>query len=331
MLENDSIKNSITIIKWAENMLLQQGYTVSTQPQQILNTPWSNILRFSTNQGECYLKQTPFKLSQEPFIIRVLHDDCDGNVPIILDANKELSCFLMKDAGNSLHHVLIKNFRPALLAQAIKKYTRLQFSSIDHINTFLALGMPDWRLDKLPYLYHHLLNNETLLKEEGLSVTELKTLQALHPALASLCEQLTSHDIPETIDHSDFHANNILIEPNTHEITLIDWGETVLSHPFFSLINCLDHAAYHYGLSDADPAYRALQEAGLAQWLNITSEDNLLACFSLTKKLWPLYRALAFYRCMAACDPEKFKAYSVKRPHRLAGYLRDFVTTMRIG
>ena len=41
------------------------------------------------------------------------------------------------------------------------------------IDLFLKMGVPDWRLEKLPILYQELISNEKLLIEDGLNKNEL--------------------------------------------------------------------------------------------------------------------------------------------------------------
>lgn len=47
------------------------------------------------------------------------------------------------------------------------------------------------------------------------------------------CQLLSSYGIPETIGYHDFHDKNVLIEPYTQKMTLVDWGEAAIIHPFF--------------------------------------------------------------------------------------------------
>lgn len=83
----------------------------------------------------------------------------------------------MRDAGIPLHDVFKKKFRPNLLIDAMHDYTLLQLNSADRIHLFLNLGVPDWRLEKLPKLYHQLMTEEELLIGDGLTYQELKQLK----------------------------------------------------------------------------------------------------------------------------------------------------------
>ena len=57
-------------IEWAVNILKTRGYQLHTSiPEVILSTPWSEVYRFKTNQGDIFLKKVPPAISLESEII----------------------------------------------------------------------------------------------------------------------------------------------------------------------------------------------------------------------------------------------------------------------
>lgn len=141
------------IIQWGCDTLLSHGYTLKNNtPEEVQNTPWSYVVRFATSDGYIYLKHTPALLALEPTITQILHDQFHASVPDIIAHNKQLNCFLMKDAGKPLREILKKEFDVILFCNAIDQFTSIQLSVADHVNIFLDIGVPDWRLNKLPDL-----------------------------------------------------------------------------------------------------------------------------------------------------------------------------------
>lgn len=179
-------------------------------------------------------------------------------------------------------------------------------------NTFLAL-------------YEHLIDQTIFLKAEGLSDEELQLLRRLSPQIAEEFEALSQYSIPQTIVQSDFHTNNILINPSTKKLTFIDLGEIVVTHPFFSLHTFLRQAITHHGVKEQDQIYTQLQSACLDNWLEFGTKTKLLKGFILAKKLWPIYSALVLYRFMTSIDIQAFTGYYANRPNRLAGFLREIL------
>ncbi|WP_232220454.1 phosphotransferase [Legionella tunisiensis] len=221
------------------------------------------MARFATSGGYIYLKHTPPLLALEPAITQILHDQFHASVPEVIACNAELNCFLMKDAGRPLRETLKKQFDLTLLCKSIEQFTSMQLAVSDHVARFLDIGVPDWRLDKLPTLYQQLLSQKNLLMKDGLSEIEINELEKLLPKIAHLCKKLSNDSIKQTLVQCDFHGNNILISDISQTITFIDLGEIVISHPFFSLIGCLRQATFHHALTKEDDAYLRLMDSCL--------------------------------------------------------------------
>lgn len=290
---------------------------------------WSSVIQFITTAGYFYLKQTPPALFLEPKIMQLLANQLHASVPIIITSSDELHCFLMKDAGQTLRKYLKAEFQPDLLCRAIKEFTAIQRSAENHIASFLALGVPDWRLDKLSNLYEQLINQTKFLKAEGITDEELQILHDLSLKISEQCELLSQYQILETLVQPDFNTNNILFDPRTKKMTLIDLGEIVITHPFFSLHNFLLQASIHHDVKEQDQIYHQLQNACFDNWLKLATKNQLLDAFMLAQKLWPIYSALAHYRLMVSVDLQAFKSYYTHRPNQLAGHLREYAASSR--
>jgi hypothetical protein len=320
--ENDSLKKQFT--QWACNYLVSQGYTLQNKlPETIQDTPWSYVLRFATCNGYIYLKHTPPLLALEVPITQFLHDKINASVPEIIGHNTNLHCFLMKDAGMPLREILKKKFDVSLFSRAIDQFTSIQLMAANYVNTFLGMEVPDWRLDKLPNLFKQLLLQKELLIFEGLLEKDISALEALLPKVSDLCKKLAYYSIKETIVQCDFHDNNILISNRGQDITFIDLGEIVISHPFFSLIGCLEQAKRHHALTDNSEVYRRLLDAGLKIYMTFESKNHLLEAFATVSKLWFVYEALAQYRLRLACDERRFLSF--QRRGKLSSRLKEFI------
>ncbi len=315
-----------SILKWATDYLISRGYALQQPPEIVLETPWSTVIRFSTSKGKVYLKQTPPAIFLEPKIIQLLRGQFHASVPMVIAINDDLHCFLMEDAGETLRSYLKTNFQPDLLSQAIDQHTKIQRSIENQLEPFLALGVPDWRLEKLPQLYEQLIQETAFLKADGMTDEELQILQGLTPIISEQCEHLSQYRIPETFVQPDFHTNNVLFDSSTQNMTFIDWGEIVISHPFFALDNFLLQAITHHGVKESDPIYQQLQSACCENWLEFAAKPELLEVFLLIKKLFPIYSALSYHRLMIAVDLQALNSFYAHRPNRFAGYFREVIS-----
>ena len=312
------------VIQWAYQSLASHGYTViSDTHEHVLATPWSSLVRFATSQGYVYLKQTPASLDLEAPIIHILRKEFQASVPIIITHNTESHCFLMQDAGCSLREVLKRQFDTDLFCKAIDQFTSLQLSITNKVDVLLNLGVPDWRLDKLPYLYHSLLEEKEMLIEDGLSEEEVKQLRAMLPTVAHLCKKLAHYSVQATMVQPDFNDNNTLIEERTQRITLIDLGEIVISHPFFSLVNCLHQIKIHHGLTEKDEAYRLIKNACLKNYMAFGPKEQIGEAFEIAQRLWLIYWSLANYRLRLACDKARLMSFQMQG--KLIRTLKEFL------
>ncbi len=316
-------------VQWGYEYLSSHGYTLkSDQPEMVQDTPWSCVVRFVASDGYIYLKQTPSQLALEAIITHILRDQFHANVPEVIAFNSELNCFLMKDAGRILRGILKEHFDTELLCKAIDQFTFIQLDVADHVNVFLEIGVPDWRLDKLPALYKHLLAQKDILIADGLSEIEINALEALYTKVANLCQNLSDYAIKQSFVQCDFQDNNILIDNISQDITFIDLGEIVISHPFFSLVGCLRQAKLHHALTEEDDAYLQLMNACLKNFMSFGSKKDISDAFAIAQTLWMIYESLAQYRLLLACDKTRFLSF--QRHGRLSGRLKELVMALQV-
>ena len=263
-------------------------------------------------------------MALEAKIITLLHDQFHATVPEVIEHNAELNCFLMKDSGKSLRGILKQNFDEALLCKAIDQFTSLQIDVAEHVDVFFDLGVPDWRLDKFPELYQQLLSQKDVLIADGLSEMELDALEKLTPIVFALCKKLSGYSIKPTLVQPDFNDNNTLIDSVSQKITIIDLGEISISHPFFSLLNCLYVIKKHHALTDKELRYLQIKDACLKNYMNFESKDRLLEALEVALLLFPIYGVFAGYRMVFACEQSKFTG-PFERHARPGLLLREFI------
>jgi hypothetical protein len=317
------LANMKQTIDWAENFLQENGYKIVDPLQIVQNTPYSSVVKFSTDRGIIYLKKTPPELSVEPTVIKILYEQCHADVPSIIITNKTQCCFLMQDAGIPLHDFFKKaGFQTEVFVRIIQNYTQMQINTVDKIPQFLNNGVPDWRLNQLQTRYEALIVQESLLLADGLTKNEIKKLYDLRRNLSEILDQLSQYNIPSGFGHGDFHGKNILVNPDTHKTTIIDLGEVVITHPFFSLQNCLHITKENFAIPDDQ--YQKLQKACFKNWLAFESSKNLFEILSIIERCWSIHSVLVEYRLMQSVDV--FSLQKLKRKGRLARNFRHWLS-----
>lgn len=323
------MKTNSDIIDWAANWLINNSFRLQNKPEILLETPWSNVVKFSTTTDDFYLKQTAPDIYIEAAIIKLLEQKFAIKVANIVAVNNELHCFLMLNAGITLRKYLKNNFQPELLCQALGQFANMQRSIENNLLDLFALSVPDWRLKHLPQLYTEIIKQRELLLSDGMTESELQTLQELRVRLIEQCSILAEYKIPETLVQPDCNTNNILINPNTKRMTVIDLGEIVVAHPFLALENFLYQATIHEEVIKGDSDYVQMQNAYLQNWLNIANDQQLQEISALIKDIYPIYNLLFHYRLKNCVDINDYQIYYATKPNQLAKNLREYISNVK--
>lgn len=133
----------LAIHDWAVTALNEQGMTATRAPDLVRAMPWSQVWRLPTAQGDVFLKHMGSLFAHEPRILRFLSEKLRAPVPEIIADNPALQCFLMRDAGLPLRPLLLADYQPELIAQALQTCARIQQQTLPHIETLLQLGAMD--------------------------------------------------------------------------------------------------------------------------------------------------------------------------------------------
>jgi hypothetical protein len=297
-------------VQWAITSLEKRGDYLNALPELVQQAPWSEVFRISTRNGFFYLKKTPRELFLEVHIIQMLKENFHTSVPTIIANNPQESCFLMEDAGIPLQQFFKQGFKQDIFIGVLENYAKLQLTSVLDIPDILSMGVPDWGVEKLPSLYTELVEQARLLQQLGLTHEEIQQCQDLIPKFKKICERLTQYNVPNTFSQCDFHDNNVLIHPETHQTALIDLGEMVITHPFFSWLNMLQRIKKNCNLTLKQ--YEQLEEQAFKLWLKLESLEHLKEIFVLIQKCWLIHAILGIYRLMQCVDSSSFHALALE-------------------
>ena len=308
--------------QWADIILQQQGMIRLGQPKLIRDMPWSKVEQLKTEQGPVYLKQMAPLFAIEGRLLMYLSAHVTSPVPQVLAIDEDMGCFLMLDAGRPLRELFQNQYQTSLACEALACYASIQQQCIPHIDDLLLLGVPDWRLRHLPSLFENLIAQDSQLIADGLTKKELQQLRLLQPAFLDLCMQLADFNIPETIEHGDFHDNNVLIL-NQH-ITINDWGDTTITHPFFSCVAWLESAKRNHEFDEQHENFQRPLTTYLSAWHAVGDIPKLLKAYQLARKIRPIVFSLSFSRINACLGIENYPEYR----GYIADALRIFITLL---
>ena len=284
---------------WIGSQISQLGYDVAGPITQ-LKGAWSrsSILYVPTTVGNLYFKACFEMPPSELEVICLLAERWPDNVPSIVVMDLERRWMLMRDFGDK--H--LDNMNDDHWHAAVRLFAEIQMDSVREIDRWVAIGCRDLRPTQMIACMNELFADTMALTRgrHRLAQSEIASLYSFLPQLEEMCRELSNSAIPLTIHHEDFRSGNTVMFDETY--LYYDWGNTVVSHPFFSINYFLNRIRRPRGMNRSewilwvdDPRRCAIRDAYLQPWTRYEPMECLLEAFTLTRRLFSLYEAIRCY------------------------------------
>jgi hypothetical protein len=222
-----------------------------------MERPWSTVLRVPTGDGEVvWFKHCKAAQAYEPRLTSALYKRWPDRVVRVLAVDEERSWLLLADGGTPFGAF---GNAPDAWEAVLPLYAELQIGELAHAEEHLAAGVPDLRLAVLPEHYADLLARDDV----PLEPEQRARLRRFEPRFAELCGAL-SGTAGETVQHDDLHIGNVYADGDV--LRILDWGDTAISHPFFSLVVTFRILEEVLKVPPGDPIHARLRDAFLEPW-----------------------------------------------------------------
>jgi hypothetical protein len=218
--------------------------------------PWASVSRAAVDGGIVWFKACAPHQAFEVRLTASLSSRWPTTVTEVLACDAGRRWLLMADAGEPLRQL---GNPPEHWLDVLPAYARLQIGEVDRAADHLVVGVPDLRLSQLPERYDELLSAELPLEPD-----ETAALAAFGHRFSNLCAELEGHGIGATVQHDDLHMNNVYMKDGA--LRVLDWGDSSISHPFFSLFETFRFLTEMNRLSPGDPWFARLRDAYLGPW-----------------------------------------------------------------
>jgi hypothetical protein len=256
-----------------------------TEPTASIETarerPWSTVLRVPLAEGVVWFKACAPVQGFEPRLTAELASRWPDRVAEVLAYDEERAWLLLADAGATLADV---GDRPEPWLPALPLYAQLQAGEAEHADDHVGYGVPDLRVTMLPGRYEELVRADLPVEP-----AEVEVLRRFAGRFAELCDELAVYDLPATIQHDDLHTGNLYGEDARPRV--LDWGDSSIAHPFFSLVVTFRFLEELGGLSPDDPWFGRLRDAYLEPW-----GKGFTDAFALALRLGMFAHAIAWKR-----------------------------------
>lgn len=309
--------------KWIRSSLFENKLQLTGEINQQHIRPWSTVMNVPTSEGMHYFKASAGVFSHETALTNYLAHFRPQLFPELIALNLDRNWMLMRNSGIPLRHIVRSDKSIDRWQKVLPLYVDLQKDLTSHLDELLALGVMDRRLFKLPALFETLIADEDSMlldTEDSLTSEEYSRLMRSVPEFTGLCEKLASFGIPETIHHDDFHDANIFID--NERVIFTDWGESAITHPFFTLVVMMRSVDNSMGM-DFSPQSEQVRDMYLQHWASNASIEQLNSIVKLAQRIGYVNRALTWKMAIEQC-PETLKPeYAIAVP----SYLKNFLNS----
>ena len=252
--------------------------------------PWSTVLRVPLADGVAWFKACAPVQAFEPRLTAELFARWPDRLPEVLGHDEERAWLLLADAGTPIR---VFGNPPETWLAVMPLCSELQRGEVAHAHEHLAHGVPDLRVPTLPARYERFLRGELPL-EAGRAPPPARICAPLRGAL----RRARRARRPDTIQHDDLHHANVYSDGK--QLRLLDWGDSSVAHPFFSLVVTFRFLEEINKLLPSDPWFARLRDAYLEPWGSGHEET-----FALAMRVGKFAHAFAWARQRDALPPEE--------------------------
>jgi hypothetical protein len=220
--------------------------------------PWATVLRVPVAGGTTWFKACAPIQAFEPRLTADLHARWPDRVTEVLAVDEGRRWLLLGHAGIAVGD---RGNPPEAWLEALPLYAELQVGETSHVLDHLAHGVPDLGMAALPAGYERLVASDL-----PLAADDVDRLRAYSPRFGELCAALAQRGVTESIQHDDLHMNNLYLDEG--RFRFVDWGDSSIAHPFFSLVVTFRFLEEVNHLVPCDPWFGRLRDAYLEPWGN---------------------------------------------------------------
>jgi hypothetical protein len=225
------------------------------RPEPFQSEPWGSVFRVPVDGDLAWFKACAPRQAFEVPMTAALSARWNSVTEVIAH-DVDRRWLLMADAGETFRTL---GNPPERWTEILPAYAELQIGETEHAEEHLARGVPDLRLERLPGLYDDVLHAEL-----PIDAGEKHALEAFVPLLPDWCGELAAAGIGPTVQHDDLHMNNVYVKGDS--LRVLDWGDSSIAHPFFSLFETFRFLVALNRLPDDDPWFARLRDAYLEPW-----------------------------------------------------------------
>lgn len=283
-------------VAWLDERLAEAGMRRTADVEYLHVRPWATAMRAATSGGVVWMKAAGPATAFEVGLYELLHEVAPDHVlrPIATDTDR--GWMVLEDGGPVLAELLEGDELVAAMSVALGRYAELQRLVAPRAEELVPLGATDMRPGVLPARFEQALD---LVADAA----DRDRLEALRPDVARWCGELAAAPGGASIDHNDLHPDNVFAGPPPRAY---DWGDSVVAHPFASMLVTLDFVQKHVLKTDpGDPRVLRLRDAYLDGFADLAPHADLVRTMDLARRVGLIAHALTWDRVLKAMPQDE--------------------------
>jgi hypothetical protein len=270
---------------------IRDHVAVDGAPVVVHERPWSTVMRVPLRDGSsAWFKACALVQAFEPALTSALARRWPEVMPDLIAGDVERGWLLLGDAGTRIFEL---DNPPAVWLRLLPLYAELQRGEAEHSAGYIESGVPELTLNVLPEEYDNFVRSELPIDSRA-----RRELRAFAPTLTELCQELTLAGIPSSVQHDDLHPWNVYVQGDL--LRILDWGDSSIAHPFWSLVVPFRFLEEQNGLTPDDPWFDRLRDAYLEPW-----GPGLGEAMDLALRVGIFAHAVAWLRQRDHLEPEE--------------------------
>jgi hypothetical protein len=296
-------------ISWLDERLASAGIKRTGEVEQPHLRPWATALRAPPTAGLVWLKAAAPGTAFEVRLLELLHAVCPAHVLSPIATDPDRGWILLPDGGVPLGERLTGGETvEAMVNIVVPQYGGLQRELWPHTERLLAIGVADMRPVAMPERFHEALDRvgeHVARRGDPAEEVVLRQVAAFEPQVNAWCERLASLPGPPSLDHNDLHTWNVFLD-GKGQAKFYDWGDSVVAHPFSSMLVALEFVRSRVLAVDADdPQIVRLRDAYLEVFSDLAPQAELVETLELACRVGKIARTLVWDRAVRALAPDE--------------------------
>jgi hypothetical protein len=283
----------VEALAWSARELDRIAITVDGPPEQLRAGERSFVMRVRTDAGAFFFKAAPPSLGHEPELADWLATRYPTNFAQVIAVDASRGWLLAREvAAGGLPLEQVREEEEWY--RAVRRLAEIQLDCVKHARALTRLGCPYRGLEMLARRIPRLCADVDAMTPaaaqhaEALTPRDVARITSLGPTLLTLCEELASYDVPDSLEHGDLRAGSII--STLDGPVFVDWAHSSVSHPFFSMSPLMTQAAGLVPVSSRQ-SRRRLRDSYLGPWAEFDAPVRLTRAFEIARVLAPVHLA----------------------------------------